>query len=855
MRLLPFKRKHARARSSKSAGFTLVEIAIVIAVIGIVTSGLVIGIPQYLNQKKVEATEQKMDFLMNVLSAYVQRHYRLPCPADTTGADRGMERNGGDCLRAGNAAGDDVALFAQATGVLPWKELGLAENDVLDGWGRYITYKPAPHLTVNTYSLAMQADEDVAFPDPAHPANTIIANFSNYPDIHNACRRQTWFNGQGLHINRQKALFCCNSEPKQQYLTPTQPDPALQAVKMTNSWRRNSIEVAGTDNNDDPSDDNVVSSLQWLDDYRTTYTNNERALAGSFEKVYDSLADPPTLRASSQAVTLISHGSRGTFSYLKDLAGTQRLNAAMDPANAAAPTTDIAAAADEIKNVWPPQIFAGIIGSPKSDAYDTSGLRGDATDDIVTFLRTDQLIAKAGSASCVKPSGGKYSCARQTYDNFGYLLDTSFSMTDPFGDVTRVNRVGNVERDGNGARVIDHNQTRMDALKSGMRRVVTAIIDRELSLDPTPDNVGATGFATQINPALLANCAAAPPLRHNLISDDQNNPVKMSTGDFYLNAFLIDPSNNDILMQMDPTPGSSNNAGSTNGRNVVNPDTGVPYAGEGETIYTALGVKKMYDDDGDPATPDVEVKTQWKIFPLNNNVTVRDTANNPHTYQVAQLAKERAYNFITDAIGCGATPLYHSLIQISMHIGEGGGGGNYPGILVLSDGEDNIWRNPVSGAIKTTTPALILDTLRLNNGQDMIVGGTLTTSTDPSYPALDPNYKYFDGFDVPAQINLTRIDPATGDPVHYSVKINEDNTFTDLGTGNALTLSTGELVGALIKTKYPNMSIHILDVGNNPNLKDIAAQTSGYYVDAGDEVALNNFMSLLSSCLAFAGNN
>ena len=59
----------------------------------------------------------------------------------------------------------------------------------------------------------------------------------------------------------------------------------------------------------------------------------------------------------------------------------------------------------------------------------------------------------------------------------------------------------------------------------------------------------------------------------------------------------------------------------------------------------------------------------------------------------------------------------------------------------------------------------------------------------------------------------------------------------------------------MIKTKYPNMSIHILDVGNNPNLKDIAAQTSGYYVDAGDEVALNNFMSLLSSCLAFAGNN
>lgn len=854
----------------RGTGFTLVEMAAVILIIGIVSSGLVIGVPQYLNHKKIEVTNTKMDFLLSNLSNYAQRHYRLPCPADVSGANRGLERDGGDCLRADNAANDDAALYAKSVGVIPWKELGLTESDVIDGWGRYITYKPAPHLTVNTYSLTMQ--NDIGARNPADP--TTLVNFSTYPDIHNACRQQTWFNSQGLHINRQKALFCCNSEPKQRYLTPAEPDPAAQDMMMTNTWRQNAIQVAGT------QDNNVVSTLKWLDDYRATFmpgggaSNNERALAGQFGKIYDSLADPPSLRASSQAVTLISHGGRGTFSYLRNIDGATRLNAMMDPDHVNAPKTDIAAAPDEIKNVWPPQLFAGIIGSPKSSAYDPSGLRDDASDDIVAFLRTDQLIAKAGTASCLKPAGGVYACTRQTYDNFGYLMDTSWSMNEPFGMVTEVNRVGNIVRNANGERITIPDGTRMDALKSAMRRVVTAVIDREVALDPMPDNVAATDFAN-ISTGGCAGGSSNPNLYNDL--------TKLDTGDFYLNAFLVDPSNNEILMLMDPTPGSSENPASTNGRTPVNPGTGQEYK-PGDTIYIGNDptTPKYYDTDGDGNPDDRNgdgiisdadaVKAEWRLFPLNDTVTV-----NGAQYTVAQLTKERAYNLITDTSSCADTPLYHTLIQTVMHIGQNGGGGDRPGLLVLSDGLDNIWRHSYA-VLPAGNPSiypgmhvytefigdpnytrLILNTLRHhNNGRIYFSNGVTCAPGEecgaggPLYPAIPEGQRYFEGFTVPGQIEITRTDAAENVQT-MTIDIQPDNTFRY--NGNPIAVTAGELIGGLVKHHYPNVKIHVLDVADNENLKSLSAQTDGYYIRAEDEEALNNFIGLLSSCLAFAQSN
>lgn len=444
----------------KRSGFTLIEMAAVMVIVGTLMSGALIGIPQYLNNLKAKQTQRKMDLVMNALSVYSQRNFRLPCPADTAGATRGAERDNGYCFQ--NTS--DRELYSQTEGVVPWKALGLAERDVIDGWGHYITYKPAPQLTANTYALEMQAA-------------------GNGLDIHNACRTKVWYNSDGtVHVNRQKALFCCNASPKDSYLDDLQPNSSKANV-AAGTWRRNSVGAAGAygDNglgNNDP----VVNSNAWIDDYNATDTTNGAPyLAGGFGAAFTADADASLLRASGQAVTLISHGSNGYFSYLRKQNGAIRLDASMDDANG--PTFNGALSADEERNVWPPEQFSASLFHPKASgngAYDRSGLRAGASDDMVAWARSDQLFSRAGNATCVRPTVVNATCPLFNYGNFMYVFDTSGSMAyQDFGNPK---------------------QTRVSAVKSALlgsgskKGVLEQQIRGEARNDSDPDNIGFTGL-------------------------------------------------------------------------------------------------------------------------------------------------------------------------------------------------------------------------------------------------------------------------------------------------------------------------------------------------------------------------
>src|SRR5260370_18466569 len=169
----------------RSAGYTLAELAICLCIIGILTSGGLLGTSHYFKGEKTAQTRQNIDFVMNVLSAYAQTHYRLPCPADPKA----------DAAQAGHQV-DKCTAAGTTEGILPWKELAIPQNMVVDGWGRYIIYKPAPGLTVDTQSASMK--------DTAG---------TNALDVHNACRSALWYDADGNHLNRAKALFCCNAPP------------------------------------------------------------------------------------------------------------------------------------------------------------------------------------------------------------------------------------------------------------------------------------------------------------------------------------------------------------------------------------------------------------------------------------------------------------------------------------------------------------------------------------------------------------------------------------------------------------------------------------------------------------------
>src|SRR5271166_3834226 len=113
------------SKTRSSAGYTLAELAICLCIIGILTSGGIIGSSHYFRGEETAQTRRKIDFVMNVLSAYAQTHYRLPCPADPKASEAQAGREEDKCVSA-----------ETAEGIVPWKELAIPQEAVVDaGYG------------------------------------------------------------------------------------------------------------------------------------------------------------------------------------------------------------------------------------------------------------------------------------------------------------------------------------------------------------------------------------------------------------------------------------------------------------------------------------------------------------------------------------------------------------------------------------------------------------------------------------------------------------------------------------------------------------------------------------------------
>ena len=367
-----------------SAGYTLVEMAVCVAIVGILASSGIGGVSAYFGTHKTAETRQKMDFVMNALSAYAQTHYRLPCPADpkAPAAQAGQEEDGGKCF----VTGGNAALYRETEGIVPWKELAIPQIMAIDAWGRYITYKPAPNLTVDTQSAAMQ---DTAGSTPL--------------DVHNACRTALWYDALGNHANRAKALFCCNAPPKDDYLSG-----AGQQVALNDDWRKWGVMDAAAAAAIEPA---AGGSLP--DAAPVHMTNNwsdrgaDPAVNGSFSiPHYMDGPAAPLMRATGLAVVLISHGRAGEAAFVPEQ------ERAVGKNNPASPDKK---AASQNNNVWPPQMFAAVLGNSRT-------VGGSNDNDIVSWQRSDQLFARVGSGSCenspaaVLPS---YSCKPQVFTSGG----------------------------------------------------------------------------------------------------------------------------------------------------------------------------------------------------------------------------------------------------------------------------------------------------------------------------------------------------------------------------------------------------------------------------------------------------
>ena len=140
----------------KSRGFSLVEIAIVLAILGFV---LTIGLKStgaYLSAERRQTTVARLAGVDAALVNYVALQKRLPCPADGRPGATGIE-----VLRLANGT---CTVAAINNGVVPWVTLGISEAEAQDGWGNRISYR-----TSNAVGAALTIDNkmDMSLCNPA----------------------------------------------------------------------------------------------------------------------------------------------------------------------------------------------------------------------------------------------------------------------------------------------------------------------------------------------------------------------------------------------------------------------------------------------------------------------------------------------------------------------------------------------------------------------------------------------------------------------------------------------------------------------------------------------------------------
>lgn len=115
----------------RAAGFTLVEMMVVLLIIASLATGLMIPLAAQVQARRAETTRQQLDEARDALLGFAAAHGRLPCPA--TPASRGME-SFAPAGHAGNGACDTFH-----GGLLPAAALGLsgldAEGFLRDAWG------------------------------------------------------------------------------------------------------------------------------------------------------------------------------------------------------------------------------------------------------------------------------------------------------------------------------------------------------------------------------------------------------------------------------------------------------------------------------------------------------------------------------------------------------------------------------------------------------------------------------------------------------------------------------------------------------------------------------------------------
>lgn len=168
--------RHIKYKARLQAGFTLIELAVVLVIVGILLGGVLGTIGSRLENSRKHETKKELAEIKLALIGYSYVNGRLPCPDCSVVSASCLASEVGDGVSDDDGATCDED---ENTGFLPWTTLGIGKDDT---WGtRYgyavqSEYANIAKFGINTGDGNLKIYEPDFVNDPTGEASHLLAD-------------------------------------------------------------------------------------------------------------------------------------------------------------------------------------------------------------------------------------------------------------------------------------------------------------------------------------------------------------------------------------------------------------------------------------------------------------------------------------------------------------------------------------------------------------------------------------------------------------------------------------------------------------------------------------------------------